>query len=322
MASRALANILGGVMSGVAGSMKDRRLKREEEESWNQEKGRKREILDMQEEYATRREDRTRQQRKADEQEMFDLSQTRLKQLQQQKLDEIAKLFPDRWQDQQFQQDVTAGIMGIKVPALPADKKIAALAQSGKIDEALKLAFQSKNPEDMKFYQDVITAITQRKRLDMLLNPAKYQQPAFGSIARPDAQFIQGALDQGQRSASDMLSAFLPGGGMGGVGGNPMVTMPGPSPIAKPAVSDKGELQRLKSLVSAQQGIVKDLESRRSSFDLPASEKAQIDKEYKNATDRMRLYQQQYLSALGGGDQSSSIGGRPIGDILKGINEL
>lgn len=320
MASRALSNILGGIMEGAAGSLRDRRLKREEEESWQKEKGRKREMLDMQDEYSTRREDRQRQQRKADEQEAFNLSQTRLQQLQKQKLDEIAKLFPDRWQDQQFQQDVTAGIMGIKVPALPANKKIADLAQSGKIDEALKLAFQSKNPEDMKFYQDVITAITQRKRLDMLLNPAKYQQPALGSVARPDAQFIQGALDQGQRSASDLLSAFLPGGGMGA--GNVPAMMRGSAGRPQTAPADmKAEKARLKELVSQQQNIVKDLASRKDDYTLSAAQKSAIEKEYNNAVDRMRLYQQQYMSLLEGA-ATPSAGGRSLVDIIDNINAI
>ena len=315
MASRALANILGGVMSGVAGSMKDRRLKREEEESWNQEKGRKREMLDMQDEYSTRREDRSRQQRKADEQEAYSTQQTRLQQLQKQKLDEIAKLYPDRWQDPKFQQEATAGIMGIKVPPLPTNKELAQMIQAGKIDEALAAAAQSDNPEDMKFYQEMITAITQRKRLDMLLNPAKYQ-----AAPKPDSAFVQGALDQGQRSASDMLSAFLPGGGMGA--GNVPAMMRGSAGKPQTAPADmKAEKARLKELVSQQQNIVKDLASRKDDYTLPAAQKTAIEKEYNNAVDRMRLYQQQYMNLLEGVSQPS-IGGRPIADILKGINEL
>ncbi len=311
MASRAITNILGGIMSGAAGAMKDRRLKREGEEAWQRDATRRREILDMQDEYGQRREDRQRQQRKTDEQEMYDLGQTRLQQLQKQQLDKIAKLYPDRWQDQKFQQDVTAGIMGIKVPALPANKAIASLAQAGKIDEALTLAFQSSNPEDRGFYQDVISAITQRKRLDMLLNPAKYQK-----APRPDSTFVQGALDQGQSMAADMpassiLSAFLPNN-LGDVAFSDSIShgmssglRPQPNTGRQTRTGNSGEdaatkaqLVRLEKLIKIVEDEAKPMLARLDDFLIDEKDKALIRPKYNALAAELQGYRDQYRRLL------------------------
>ena len=174
-----MANILGKILSGVAQGgldhMRDKRRRKEEEKDWNLRKSHKRELLDMQDEYHVKRENRRRENRLADDERRYNTSLKREQEYQNKKLTEIQELFPERWENPQFQQEVTAAIKGVKVPRLPANKKIAELAMSGKVDEAMKLAYGSSNVEDQDFFKSVVTAISSRKKLDKLLHPEKYQ---------------------------------------------------------------------------------------------------------------------------------------------------
>jgi hypothetical protein len=178
-----LGQVLTGLGRGYLGNMKEQRAKREEGDAWETEKKRKRETLDMQDEYQQKTEQRKRMQGAFDEEVAYQRDQkredaafgkkkSRLEELQNEQLAEIQKLFPDRWSNPELQPQIIAGVKGIKVPALPADKKIAELFMAGKTDEALKLAVNSNNPEDRKFYDDMITTISNQKRLKNLLNPS------------------------------------------------------------------------------------------------------------------------------------------------------
>lgn len=178
-----LGQVLTGLGRGYLGNMKEQRAKREDDAAWETEKKRKRETLDMQDEYQQKSEQRKRLQGAYDEEVAYQRGQkredaaftkqkSRLAELQNEQLTEIQKLFPEAWNNPALQPQIVAGVKGIKVPALPPNKQIAQLAMAGKIDEAMKLAVNSNNPEDRKFYDDMITMIGNQKRLKNLLNPS------------------------------------------------------------------------------------------------------------------------------------------------------
>ncbi|MBU1109701.1 MAG: hypothetical protein KKB51_23675 [Candidatus Riflebacteria bacterium] len=213
------SNILGKILSGVGqGYLKHTREQEADEQDakdWEKTKQRKRETLDMTDEYSQKSEARQRQQRVADEEAAYSKKLSRQDELQNKQIEQIKSMYPDRWADPMFQQEVTAGVKGLVVPKLPANKEIAALAMAGKIDEALKLALKSTNPEDRKFYDDVLDSITKKKRLSNLLNPQTGGADAEKYGFKPDANIIQSALNQGSGAASDMLARFIPGADQG-----------------------------------------------------------------------------------------------------------
>jgi len=245
-----LGQVLTGLGRGYLGNMKEQRAKREEDAAWETEKKRKRETLDMQDEYQQKAEQRKRMQGAFDEEVAYQRDQkredaafgkkkSRLEELQNEQLAEIQKLFPDRWSNPELQPQIIAGVKGIKVPALPADKRIVSLATSGQLDKALEVAANSSNPEDLKFYNDVITAIGNQKRLKNLLNPSSggSEQQRYGF--NPDSEVIQSALDQGQSAVPGLLSQFVPGMG------NRAAAMPavGAAPKATPMLDEKSVKQ-------------------------------------------------------------------------------
>jgi len=245
-----LGQVLTGLGRGYLSNMKEQRAKREDDAAWEIEKKRMRETLDMQDEYRQKSEQRKRLQNAYDEEvayqrdqkredAAFNKKKSRLEELQNEQLAEIQKLFPDRWNDPALQPQIIAGVKGIKVPALPADKRIVSLATSGQLDKALEIAANSSNPEDLKFYNDVITAIGNQKRLKNLLNPSTggIEQQRYGF--NPDAEVIQSALDQGQSIVPGLLSQVIPG-----MGGRP-INMPavGAAPKAMPAIDEKSVKQ-------------------------------------------------------------------------------
>lgn len=245
-----LGQVLTGLGRGYLSNMKEQRAKREDDAAWETEKKRKRETLDMQDEYQQKSEQRKRLQGAYDEEVAYQRGQkredaaftkqkSRLADLQNEQLAEIQKLFPDQWNNPTLQPQIIAGVKGIKVPALPPNKQIAQLAISGKIDEAMKLAVNSNNPEDRKFYDDMITMISNQKRLKNLLNPSSggSDQQRYGF--NPDAEVIQSALDQGQSAVPGLLSQVIPG-----MGSRP-INMPssGVSPKAAPPIDEKSVKQ-------------------------------------------------------------------------------
>lgn len=245
-----LGQVLTGLGRGYLSNMKEQRAKREDDAAWETEKKRKRETLDMQDEYQQKIEQRKRLQGAYDEEVAYQRGQkredaaftkqkSRLADLQNEQLAEIQKLFPDQWNNPTLQPQIIAGVKGIKVPALPPNKQIAQLAMSGKIDEAMKLAVNSNNPEDRKFYDDMITMISNQKRLKNLLNPSSggSDQQRYGF--NPDAEVIQSALDQGQSAVPGLLSQVIPG-----MGSRP-INMPssGVSPKAAPPIDEKSVKQ-------------------------------------------------------------------------------
>ena len=245
-----LGQVLTGLGRGYLSNMKEQRAKREEDAAWETEKKRKRETLDMQDEYQQKSEQRKRLQGAYDEEVAYQRDQkredaafakqkNRLADLQNEQLAEIQKLFPEAWNNPTLQPQIVAGIKGIKVPALPPNKQIAQLAMSGKIDEAMKLAVNSNNPEDRKFYDDMITMISNQKRLKKLLNPSSggSDQQRYGF--NPDAALVQSALDQGQSAVPGLLSQIIPGMG------SRAVAMPSSSgsPKAVPPIDEKSVKQ-------------------------------------------------------------------------------
>lgn len=193
-----LGNILQGVAKGGLRSMRGRRLNREKREEGQRRMQQKRQNLDLQEEYNIKRENRLRTGRRKEEDYKYNKSLQREKEYQQKKLKEIQKLYPERWQDPQFKKQVVSAVKGVKVPRLPANKKIADLAMKGDLQNAMKLAYQSDNPEDQNFFKSVLSAMKSRQNLDRLMNPGKYKEPS--------REFVQGALDQGQQAIAPMLS--------------------------------------------------------------------------------------------------------------------
>ena len=178
-----LGQVLTGLGRGYLSNIKEQRAKREDDAAWETEKKRKRETLDMQYEYQQKSEQRKRLQNAYDEEvayqrdqkredAAFNKQKSRLAELQNEQLAEIQKLFPDRWNDPALQPQIIAGVKGIKVPTLPGDKRIAEKALAGDVDRAMKIAAMSNNPEDRKFYDDMITMIGNQKRLKNLLNPS------------------------------------------------------------------------------------------------------------------------------------------------------
>lgn len=245
-----LGQVLTGLGRGYLSNMKEQRAKREDDAAWETEKKRKRETLDMQDEYQQKSEQRKRLQGAYDEEVAYQRGQkredaaftkqkSRLADLQNEQLAEIQKLFPEAWNNPTLQPQIVAGVKGIKVPALPPNKQIAQLAMAGKIDEAMKLAVNSNNPEDRKFYDDMITMIGNQKRLKNLLNPSSggNEQQIYGF--NPDAALVQSALDQGQSAVPGLLSQVIPG-----MGGRP-INMPavGAAPKAMPAIDEKSVKQ-------------------------------------------------------------------------------
>ena len=245
-----LGQVLTGLGRGYLSNMKEQRAKREDDAAWETEKKRKRETLDMQDEYQQKGEQRKRLQGAYDEEVAYQRDQkredaafgkkkSRLEELQNEQLTEIQKLFPEAWNNPTLQPQIVAGVKGIKVPALPANKKIAELAMAGKIDEAMKLAVNSNNPEDRKFYDEMISMISNQKRLKNLLNPSTggNEQQRYGF--NPDAEVIQSALDQGQSVVPGLLSQIIPG-----MSSRP-VTMPstGVSSKSTPVIDEKSVRQ-------------------------------------------------------------------------------
>ena len=233
MGSNILGKILSGVGQGYLSHSKERAADKRDAKDWETTKQRKRETLDMNDEYSQRSENRQRQNRVADEDVAYNKKLSRQDELHNKQLEEIKTMYPDRWADPMFQQEVTAGIRGIMVPPLPKDPKIAKLMMSGKIQEGLAVAANSKNPEDLKFYNSMIDSITKKKRLNDLLNP----QTGDGNYGfKPDANIIQSALNQGQSAAGNILSNQLsfPGTVMSGPQSQP-INMGGQSPIGSPS---------------------------------------------------------------------------------------
>lgn len=178
-----LGQVLTGLGRGYLSNMKEQRAKREDDAAWETEKKRKRETLDMQDEYQQKAEQRKRLQSAYDEEVAYQRGQkredaafakkkSRLADLQNEQLADIQKLFPERWNNPALQPEIVAIVKGIKVPPLPEDKRIAERALSGDVNGALKIAAMSSNPQDRKFYDDMITMIGNQKRLKNLLNPS------------------------------------------------------------------------------------------------------------------------------------------------------
>ena len=245
-----LGQVLTGLGRGYLSNMKEQRAKREDDAAWETEKKRKRETLDMQDEYQQKIEQRKRLQDAYDEEVAYQRGQkredaaftkqkSRLADLQNEQLAEIQKLFPDRWNDPTLQPQIIAGVKGIKVPALPGDKRIAERALAGDVDGALKIAAMSNNPEDRKFYDDMITMIGNQKRLKNLLNPSSGSNDQQRYGFNPDAELIQSAIDQGQSAVPGLLSQFVPGMG------SRAVAMPSSSvsPKAAPPIDEKSVKQ-------------------------------------------------------------------------------
>lgn len=245
-----LGQVLTGLGRGYLSNMKEQRAKREDDAAWETEKKRKRETLDMQDEYQQKSEQRKRLQDAYDEEVAYQRGQkredaafakkkSRLADLQNEQLADIQKLFPERWNNPALQPEIVAIVKGIKVPPLPEDKRIAERALSGDVNGALKIAAMSSNPQDRKFYDDMITMIGNQKRLKNLLNPSSggSEQQRYGFS--PDAEVIQSALNQGQSVVPGLLSQVIPGMG------NTMPIMPtaAVSPKTAPALNEKSVKQ-------------------------------------------------------------------------------
>jgi hypothetical protein len=195
--------------------------------------------------------------------------------------------------------------MGLKVPPKPADKEIARLFMEGEEAEAMKRAATSNNPKDLEFYKVMAQTIMQSKKLDMLLNPQKYQQPQTGSIDKPDAAFIQSALQQGTGEGINAMMGMIPGGqsALGRVMPfSPTQQQPKVMPFDPTDKRFKAEIALLDKAMKQQENIIKALRDRSQSYGLSESQKKQLESELEREAKKLRTMQKNYLIKAEGGD--------------------
>lgn len=199
-----MANILGKILSGFGQGYLSHARKREADQldakQWEIEKQRKRETLDLQDEYSQRSEARQRQNRVADNDAAYSKTLSRAEQFRQKKLQQIKDADPARWNsDPAYQKEIMAHLDGYSnmMPKLPNDPKIVELVTAGKLEEALKVAANSANPDSLDFYNKMVAAITHNQ---------KYRNAAAGGAGsaqrgyKPDSNFIQSALNRGNQT--------------------------------------------------------------------------------------------------------------------------